>query len=273
MSRATDDRCIMTHAKDPERPRQALPGLYLCEGHRGELERLVVELPAYYDDLDRAHAPGSGGRPVHGNGGLAVDEDAAQHRSHMAGVVASWCAVVARDRGMTPPTSTEPADTCRWLRPHLDWCAAHDWAPDMITELRSATGRAIGMVDIRAHRVPLAAQCLTHQGGERCTGHVTIRVQGDDWTAYCPECETRQEATPYLRGTLGGRWVTQDEVIAIARVFDLPCGPDVIRQWRHRRRITGRRLDDGTVAYDLASVQAYIAGRSAAEKARRLRGS
>ncbi|WUI00226.1 hypothetical protein OHR68_43290 [Spirillospora sp. NBC_00431] len=271
MSRTTDDRCIMTHSKDPDRPRQALPGLYLCEGHKGELERLVTEYPAYYDDLQRAHTPGGGGRPVHGAMPLAIDEDTARHRSHMAGVLASWCAVVAQDRGITPPTSTEPADMSRWLRPHLDWCAAHDWASDMIAELRGATGKALGMVDIRAHRVLLAARCLTHQDGERCEGAVTITVRGDDWTAYCPVCETVQEAAPYLRGVRGGRWVTAEEVIAIARVFDLPCGPDVVRQWRHRRRILGSRSEDGTVVYDLASVQAYIAGRSAAQKARRLR--
>ncbi|MER6892010.1 hypothetical protein [Streptomyces halstedii] len=184
----------------------------------------------------------------------------ARHRSRMAAVLASWCRVVAEDCGLTPPAGPEPSRTAPWMAAHIDWCAGNEWAAVMLAELREVTGRAYGLADVRARRVPLAAQCLTHSGGERCTGAITIVVRGDEWAAHCGTCGTVQEATPYLRGTRGGRWVTAEGVIVLARVFGLPCSRDVVRQWHHRRRIQGRRIGDLTW-YDLASVQRYLAQR------------
>ncbi|HEY9367550.1 hypothetical protein [Streptomyces sp.] len=257
----TLDICVMTHAKDPDRPRQAVDGLYLCHGHREQLRRLVAEMPARADDLDRAAGVG-GGRGDGTHGGIAIDDAAATHRQHMAGVLASWCRLVAEDRGITPPTGPELSRTAPWLLTHVDWCAAHRWVDEMLTELRQVTGQAMGIADIPARRVPLGEQCLTHTGGERCEGEVTIVVRGDDWTAVCTVCDEKQEATPYLRAVQAGRWINTEGVITLARMVGIAASNDVVRQWHHRRRIKGR--DDGRQKlYELGSVQAYLALRQA----------
>lgn len=257
------DVCIMTHYVDPDRPRLALDGLYLCYGHHAELERLVAELPRRHDDLQRALLT-AGGPKIYTGGtpGLTVDEAAARLRSRLAGILASWCSVVVQHRGVTPPASTAIAHTAPWMLRHIKWCAAHDWVTVMLTELRQATREAIGITDIPARRIPLDEQCRQHLDGARCTGIVTLLARGDDWLARCDTCAVDQDAIPYLRAVRSGHWITCEEVIALADVYGIPCSPDVVRQWKHRRRIRGR--DDGRRAwYDLRSVQTYLDRRRA----------
>lgn len=247
----------MPHAHDPDRPRRAAPGTTLCRGHLAELVRTLGELPALAADLDRAHTPGRG-RPADPH--IPIDEDTARHRTRMTEVIASWCRAAADETDQAPPAEADLARTVPWLLAHIRDCAAQEWAGELLDEARDLARTARHLTDIRGRRIPLAAQCLTHESGQRCTGAVTITVRGDDWTATCDTCDTRQDATPYLRGVRGGRWITQDGVIVLARLFGLPASPDVVRQWHHRRRITGRRAD-GVTWYDLASVQRYLAAR------------
>lgn len=258
----TADLCILEHRRDPERPRPAVDGLYLCHGHHAELERLVAEMPMRYNDLDRALVAVGPKVGTSSSPGLTVDEVAAELRMHMVGVVASWCRVVAEDRGIRTPAGPELTRTAPWLIRHIDWCAANRWVDEMLLELRKVTGCAIGLTDIPARQIRLGEQCRTHVEGERCEGIITIVIRGDDWIARCRTCLIDQDAIPYLRAVRAGQWVTQEEVIHLADVYDIACSPDVVRQWKHRRRIKGR--DDGRQAwYDLASVHRYLTHRRA----------
>lgn len=259
VSDSATTRCIAHHAHDPDRPRPAAAGTLLCRGHLADLVRTLGELPDQDADLNRAHGPGQA-RPGAAGPGLPIDPATARHRTDMAAVVASWCRIVVEDRHVTPPPSAELADTVPWLLAHLQWCAGQPWAADMLTEMRDVAQRARALVDIRPRVLALAARCLVHIGGQRCTGAITIVIRGDDWTAVCDACGTLQDAAPYLRGVRGGRWITADGVIVLARLHGLPASRDVVRQWHHRRRITGRRMD-GATWYDLASVQRYLAQR------------
>lgn len=259
----TELRCIMTHRTDPDRPRRAVDGAYLCTGHLGELWTLVTEMADRADDLDRANGPG-GKRSGTGDG-ITVDLAAAEQRSAMAAIIASWCRVVAEDRGITTPAGPELHRTVPWLERHVDWCAAQPWVDEMLTELRQVAGRAIGLTDIPARRIPLGERCLIHADGERCTGAVTIVIRGDDWSARCPVCQVTQEATPYLRDVRSGRWVSTEGVITLARLFGVDASREVVRQWKHRRKIVGK-VEGDVSWYDLASVQTYLARRQKSER-------
>src|SRR5581483_11516666 len=175
--------------------------------------RLIAEMPAVSDDLARANGPG-GPRPPGTSGGITVDDAASRHRSHIAGVMASWCRVVAEERGMAAPSKAEIHLMCAWLvHPklrHVDWIAAQRWVDEMLAELRHLAGRARGIIDIPARVCETGQRCLQHADGERCEGTISIVVRGDDWTARCSACDERQEATPYLKAR--GRWVTRDGV-------------------------------------------------------------
>jgi hypothetical protein len=260
MSQTATDICVMTHRQDPERPRRALDGLYLCHGHHTELERLIAEMPARYDDLQRPKGAGGPKITFANDPGLSVDEAAVNLRQQITGTIASWCRVVAEDRGITPPDSVDISRTAPWLTTHVDWCAAHRWVDEMLVELRQITGRAIGITDIPARRVELGEQCLIHADGDRCIGEITIIVRGDEWIARCSECVGDQEATQYLRIVQRGQWVTTDDVIRLAALFGITASSDVVRQWKHRAHIRGI-VGDVENLYDLESVQRYLTKR------------
>lgn len=245
-------------------PNLALDGLRLCWCHRRDLERLIAELPARHDDLTRPLGAPSTTRGTSAPG-LSVDEAAADLRHEMTALLASWCSVVVDTRGVTAPASEEIWRTAPWLTVHVEWCAAQEFAGDMLAELRGVTGRSYGIADIPARYLDLGDQCLTHEDGERCTGVVTLVVRGDDWAARCPVCETVQEATPYLRTAQRGEWVTAEDVIRLAGVFGIACSIDVIYQWKRRKRIVGRPGPLGGL-YDLGSVQRYLVRRQTEQR-------
>jgi hypothetical protein len=268
----TADLCIARHAKDADRPRRALPGLYLCYGHRAQLVQLIAEMPAAYTDLDRPPTPGPRG---HGSGesrGLAVDTAAADLRRQMAGTFASWCRVIAEDRGINPPAGPEISRTAPYLVHHAEWLAAQPFVDELLVELRDLRSNARRLTDLPARKVPLEAPCLVHADGQRCPGTVTIVVRGDEWLGHCPACRERhkaagtryepQDATPYVRAlSRPGQHITTDGVIRLAHLAGVPCSPEVVWQWRHRGKITGQRGTDGEVRFDLKSVHDYLAKR------------
>jgi hypothetical protein len=259
------DICVMAHAKDPERPRRARDGEYLCHGHHLELVRLIAEMPAVHDDLERANGPG-GPRPPGSGGGISIDDAVAGHRSHIAGVIASWARLVVDIRGVTAPRE-DIYSMCAFLSVHADWCAQQRWVDEMLSELRQLAGRARGITDTPARVCDTGQRCLIHDGGERCEGTITLIVRGDDWAARCSseECTERQDASPYLK--VRGRWVAKEGVFQLARIVGIPCSDDVLRQWKSRRRIKSRE-EGGATWYELASVQTYLSNRRQQEAAR-----
>lgn len=256
-----NDLCVLTHRLDPERPRPALDGLRLCHGHRTELERRITELPNHHDDLNR---PKNGGGPkiTHKTDpGIHIDETAADLRTQIQHDLLWWCIYVADQRGLNQPTRADPHTTAAWLTRHLDWLAADQpAAEELLPVLRELTGRAIGITDIPARRVHLGEQCLTHDDGERCPGEIVIVIRGDEWVARCPACMVDQDPTPYLRHAQDGQWITADGVIRLAALSGVTADRDVVRQWKHRKKITGI-VGDVENLYDLRSVQDYLKKR------------
>jgi hypothetical protein len=257
VTQTATDICVMNHRVDPDRPRRALDGLYLCAGHLNELERLIAEMPARYDDLQRPKGAGGPKITFANDPGLSVDEAAVNLRQQITGTVASWCRVVAEDRGLTPPDSVDISRTAPWLTTHVDWCAAHRWVDEMLVELRQITGRAVGITDIPARRVELGEQCLTHADGERCEGIVTLIVWGVEWFARCPTCGIDQDAIPYIRIARRGQWVTAEDAMKVAAVFKVLCSPDLLRQWKHRGHVIGMTGATENL-YDLGSLQKHF---------------
>ena len=92
----------------------------------------------------------------------------------------------------------------------------------------------------------------------------------DDRRAVCDTCDQPQDPTGYVRG-VKGRGITAAGVIQLAHIYGVLCGPDVVRQWHHRKRITGKTVD-GAMWYDLGSVHGYLTRRQQGAKAARILG-
>ncbi|WP_136314435.1 hypothetical protein [Actinomyces procaprae] len=154
-------------------PRPAEDGACLCSWCVGRLTSTVTGLPGLVDHLllmaepsvsspsGHTDAGSSGARPGEGMlypAPLVVLDD-------LHAMVATWCGEVAAERGVTPPTPglsrwtvpdtdgeaepigpAEPGGTAvlvEWLAPHLEWITAQPWSGDLLSDLGTATARAL----------------------------------------------------------------------------------------------------------------------------------
>lgn len=146
----TDRLCPMGHGDDEQGnplQREAAPGLVLCRPHRGWLERDILRLPDYWDDLAlRLHPSGPTLKPytTHDAGGTAtvnpktgeeesqtyINDHIATLRTLIVSTLASWVVLVAEERGLQAPATADPHVLASWLARHADWIAAQPVADE-----------------------------------------------------------------------------------------------------------------------------------------------
>ena len=218
MTELRTDICVARHKRDPKRERQAAPGLYLCFGCRDQLEQLIAEMPARFDELGRAlTASGSGGgQRVSGSSGepAPINLAAAEHRQQIAGVLASWSMLIAGERGIAAPAGPQVSRTAPWLTVHIDWCAGNRWVDEMLEEIRALDGRARAICN-PDRRLPTGERCrVVSEDGDRCDGVITMRQHDDEaWKAHCSRCGPQLPGA-YMADTVADRWVTIERVEA-----------------------------------------------------------
>jgi hypothetical protein len=262
--RHTSDICIATHRREGSRPRLALDGLYLCRACVDQLTGNLAQLPGLYDELAELLAVGGqAGQRVSGSPGrpLPINLGVAEHRGQIQAVLSSWARVVVDERGITVPDSDEVAVTAPWLATHVTWFAGHQFADEVVHEIRKLTGRAHKLRD-PDRRMTIGERCrVVPEGAERCPGTVSMVVSSDDlWSARCDVCGP-QEAEPYLHDKIGGRWVNVERVQAFAlHNHGVRAAGATVRDWVRRGRIESKE-EQGKTWYELGSVQRYLAGR------------
>lgn len=120
--------CVVTHRRDPDRPRLAVDGGYVCRGCEARLAQLIAELPAQFSELTRAlgtsrevGSPKVSGSP---SAGLPFRPRVADHLPDITGKLLSWCRLVVEERpdDLTLPDfhpRTVPHDParCGYVRP------------------------------------------------------------------------------------------------------------------------------------------------------------
>jgi hypothetical protein len=266
-----NDLCVLQHRQDPDRPRRAVDGLWLCQPCRDQLAALLAQLPGLYADLEDALASGgaSTGPAVSGTASepLPINTAAADHRHQIQHDLVWWAIYVADERGISRPLNGEPRSTTVWLTVHLDWLAGNrPAAEELLPVLRQLAGRAWAIID-PDRRLPTGERCrVVDDEGERCNGVVTM-IQGADeaWTARCSDCGP-QQAVDYLRDGVAGRWVTIERVEAyLLRVHKVRVARATIRSWAARELVQTKTEDDRTW-YELATVHKYVTERPKRER-------
>ena len=207
MTLTATDVCVMTHRQDPDRPRQALDGLYLCQGHRNELESLVAEMPARYGDLGRILSAGSrrGGQRVSGTPGsrVPINPAIADQRAQINAVMVSWCALVRDERGTDGPDRSGIEHACTWLLQHIEWCAGHRWVDEMLGELRQLAGKSWAVIDPDGSKRITIGPCISTTDEGPCDGTLYATVRADDdpkpSIIYCGTCEFEKLSHEWLK--------------------------------------------------------------------------
>ncbi|MGB3442447.1 MAG: hypothetical protein WBA97_27210 [Actinophytocola sp.] len=121
-------------------------GLSICTECRDEAEENLVELPQLYDmcaymlDVPRQQPRErvSGHRPR----GIVLRDAVVSIRSDILGVLASWCGLVASERGVTGPDELSIPRLSTFVQIHFGWLTAHPAGADFTDELAALAERA-----------------------------------------------------------------------------------------------------------------------------------
>lgn len=131
--------------KTREGPGGVIEGGTLCAACRDCLEHDLRNLPALYSDCDRKTDPDVvrviRKTPRKSAATDSISPAAAEIRSTIRTVLASWAGLVAEERGLEPPARDIPA-LAQFLCRHAAWLARHPAAGDMVDEVRELTRTA-----------------------------------------------------------------------------------------------------------------------------------
>jgi hypothetical protein len=129
---------------------EVMPGLQICADCRDRVEDELIALPALFEmcaymldprpNLMRERVSG------HQPRGIALREAVVTVRTEIFGVMASWCSLVATERGVPGPDELAVRKLANFLAIHLHWLCAHPAAPDLVdelTELANAVSEAL----------------------------------------------------------------------------------------------------------------------------------
>lgn len=165
-----------------EGPGRARKGGFLCLSCQDRLTRDLLNLPALYADCSNSNG-GSGAdvvriikkTPRKSATRDSMNPAAAEVRTTIRTVLASWAGLVADERRLRRPARDIPT-LARFLGRHLEWLTCHPAAGDLAEEVRdlTRTARDIAYPD-SVRRVPVGG-CPE----DGCTGDLFAHIRAQD---------------------------------------------------------------------------------------------
>lgn len=159
-------------------PRLAADGLRLCDRHTADIADDAREAGRLYDELAlRLLGAGGSGEPVSGTPAARIpDPRAVEARTLIRHTLASWCRLVAEERGIALPADQVDA-MGEYVARHHEWLAAHPAAGECAAELAElAHGRTRSLAYPSGARVVEIGAC-PHAG---CEGVLRAIVRRSD---------------------------------------------------------------------------------------------
>lgn len=192
----TTPLCVSVHARDPERPRPAADGAYLCAGCIRGMERHLARLPDLHADVVDSMPTdmgGGGGTPVSGSRTprLPVNLEAGEMAGQIEHDVRYWVDLVAGARGLTGPMDPRMASRCAWLGNHVEWLAASGHAAEIRAVLAELVAGALQVISPTRRPIRLGP-CVEVVDDVPCDGtlRATVTSMGDRpahiWCDTCP---------------------------------------------------------------------------------------
>lgn len=247
-------------------PRQAAPGLQVCERCETRTLEDLDELVELYDGLLE---PSAGGMTQRVDGSPEPPEPLSsarrQTRERIRGTMVSWCMILHEDYRLTLPAD----DVTRMLRHVTNWTArllGSEHADQLVYDVTSMAGEARALLNPPRSRGVRVACVGTTEEGERCDNRVDVTVTDPDGIVRCRRC---------------GEWGTQEwwvrkaapdvpDLLTATQARDyllVHVGVQVslatLRTWRHRGELhLSGRDQQGRALYDRVHV-ADVAQRHA----------
>jgi len=181
------------HDGDATPPRTA-PGLAICADCREQAEEDLLELPGLYDMC--AYMLDTRGKPqlrerVSGRRrrGIVLREAVVNVRSDVLGVLASWCGLVANERGVPGPDELSVPRLSTFVLIHFGWLTAHPAASEFADELAELADGARAVLQPDNDTEIELGPCARPGCGwtVRAEGHPPRRVRCDAGHEWPPE--------------------------------------------------------------------------------------
>lgn len=205
MSDMSDVVCVLEHRRDPERPRRALDGLWVCGGHRKGLAFDLLDLPGMHEGLAERHSARGGSHSevrTRGHAGLSLSDPVSRLRGDIYTGLAGWARVIHEERGFALPADDVPAIAGFLLGRRasmLDWCCAQPWVDEFADNLDTLHREAFALLHPRGRRRFEVGDCIevtwcdvASRVERRCPGRMlaTLTDQDDQLPSvlWCSDC-------------------------------------------------------------------------------------
>lgn len=174
----------------------------ICRSCLAELRRLLVDLPAYWSDVDTVragqtrYAAANTGSPTRGRGEaplgmdlrFAADGYGTRVLHTVRNTLVGWVRIGVEEH----PEWGWPADTvpamCGWLHTHAGWLRSSEHGPLALTELSAAVTSLRSLVDRPADRWYAGACGATLDDGSTC--RYELRPRKPEGSLRCAACGT-----------------------------------------------------------------------------------
>ena len=201
----TDAVCVIAHRRDPDRPRRAFDGLFICGGHRTGLARSLLELPDMHRRLVERHVARAGSQSevrTGGHAGLSLHDAVSRLRGDIASELGTWARDLAEERAFSLPEDNL-RDVCRFLiganARNLDWRCAHPSVDEFHDTVDRLHRQAFALLYPRGRRRFEVADCIevtscdvNTRSEQRCPGRMLATLTGADdempSALFCSDC-------------------------------------------------------------------------------------
>ena len=212
-------------------------GIHLCDTHEQALWELLAQIPDTLHDAQdtvaRLDARHDTGRPST-TPSTPINLEASERVTTLTGLLTSWSRLLHEETG-------EAGDAgAHYLRTNFREIIRHDWAGDMLDELRAAHRRVIQAIDT-APDFRTYGPC--HIDG--CDG--LVRGKADDVLARCRTCHEPYDATELKDNLLANAWDERAPLASVIRALNaagVKIKYDRAKKWVERGKIAPGQ--DGT---------------------------
>lgn len=219
---------------------------HVCTACSARLERALGDIPALTEELDTVLTKQARYADPEGRAGekaLPFSPEASELGWVLRNTLATWCRLIADERGKELPGNDTPPAMARWLLSHVEWLRHHRAGHEAVEEITSVVRQVRKAIDRPGPRIYVGpcGECSTDMYGRPDSLSVKCRN--------CGEESDVNERWAWMLAQVNGKLVTAKEGAVLLSRFGLPVQQKTIDKWWERKRVTdhghdaeGRRL-------------------------------
>lgn len=214
---------------------------HVCTDCSRRLERALGDIPALTEELDTVLTKQARYADAEARGGsekaLPFNPAASELGWVLRNTLATWCRLIADERGKGLPGNDTPPAMARWLLGHVEWLRHHRAGHEAVEEITSVVKQIRKAVDRPAERIYVGpcGECSADLYGK--PDSIKVKCKG------CGQESDVNERWQWMQEQVYGRLVTAKEGAVLLSRFGMPTQQKTIDKWRERKRLPDHKTD------------------------------